>query len=167
MFKSWRNGAEFGMEISESSGKYSKFFLGCWCFTVLCFYFHCNVTITTRATPPSASESYLFTGELYVCYRSVYVHYQSWSYYSLRLNRMFVTLVAYCWDLQMRVAKQERKSSKSTSIEIEKPLRGHNFGWPETVFQARNSRMNDFVKERTSTKCHRKKKLFISWQDLQ
>ena len=31
---------------------------------MLCFYFHCNVTITTRASPPSASESYLFTGEL-------------------------------------------------------------------------------------------------------
>ena len=41
---------------------------------------------------------------------------------------------------------KRRMSSKSTSIEIENPWRGHNLGCPETVFQARNSRVNVWVK---------------------
>ena len=48
-------------------------------------------------------------------------------------------------------------SSMSRSIEMEKPRSFHNLGCPETVFQVRNSRVNDCVKER-STKCHRKNK---------
>ena len=56
--------------------------------------------------------------------------------------------------------RMRRTSSKSTSIEIEKPWRGHNFGWPETVFQARNSRVNDWgKKERSSnSRFHQKNK---------
>ena len=56
--------------------------------------------------------------------------------------------------------RMRRTSSKSTSIEIEKPWRGHNFGWPETVFQARNSRVKDWgKKERSSnSRFHQKNK---------
>ena len=51
---------------------------------------------------------------------------------------------------------KSRTSSMSRSIEMEKPWSFHNLGCPETVFQARNSRVNDCVKER-GTKCHKKK----------
>ena len=58
---------------------------------------------------------------------------------------------------------KKRTSSLSRSIEIEKPWSFHKLGCPETVFQTRNSRVNDCVKERhgsggTSTRCHKKTK---------
>ena len=53
---------------------------------------------------------------------------------------------------------KKRTSSLSRSIKIEKPWSFHNLG-PETDFQTPNSRVNDCVKEHTSTKCHEKKKL--------
>ena len=49
---------------------------------------------------------------------------------------------------------KRRTSSKSTSIQIEKPRRGHNLGCPETLFQARNSRVNDWVRNKR-TKWHK------------
>ena len=49
---------------------------------------------------------------------------------------------------------KRRTSSKSTSIQIEKPRRGHNLGCPETLFQARNSRVNDWVRNKC-TKWHK------------
>ena len=56
---------------------------------------------------------------------------------------------------------KRRTSSLSRSIEIEKPWSFHKLGCPETVFQTRNSRVNDCVKEGsggTSTRCHKKTK---------
>ena len=51
---------------------------------------------------------------------------------------------------------RRRTSSESTLIVIEKPWIFHNLGFPETVFQARNSRVNDWVRnERTQAQCHK------------
>ena len=57
---------------------------------------------------------------------------------------------------------KKRTSSLSISIEMEKPWSFHKLGCPETVFQIRNSRVNDCVKKErssgTSTRCHKKTK---------
>ena len=50
---------------------------------------------------------------------------------------------------------KRRTSSESTLIVIEKPWMFHNLGFPETVFQARNSRVNDWVMHER-TQCHKK-----------
>ena len=47
-----------------------------------------------------------------------------------------------------------RTSLVATLIAIENPWRCHNPGCPETAFQARNSRVNDWVKNK-STKCNK------------
>ena len=68
---------------------------------------------------------------------------------------------------------KRQTSSLSTSIVIEKPWRGHKLGFPETVFQARNSRVNDWVRNER-TQYHKKVRptletcliiLSLSWPD--
>ena len=68
---------------------------------------------------------------------------------------------------------KRQTSSLSTSIVIEKPWRGHKLGFPETVFQARNSRVNDWMRNE-HTQCFKQARhtlatsliiLSLSWPD--
>ena len=69
------------------------------------------------------------------------------------LRRMWGDILARSPVASGETSKRQM-SSLSTSIVIEKPWRGHKLGFPETVFQARNSRVNDWMRNE-HTQCHK------------